>query len=146
MACLRARLTQEIVSGSLESPFCIDTFEHIQIQGKLVDAEELEFFFMDSWFHHQYECPQDIGNYSPLTSPLTQAETSPLTQAKLKHVPTAAGSEEFRDQIPPMPNGRWLMDTGCGHDLTNDRLEEGLNVRTLTKEGRLVFATANGRI
>ena len=38
------------------------------------------------------------------------------------------------------------MDTGCGHDLINDRLAAGLNVRTLTRDGRLVFATANGRI
>jgi hypothetical protein len=45
-----------------------------------------------------------------------------------------------------MPNGRWLMDTGCGHDLINDRLAEGLHVRTLKREARLVFATANGRI
>jgi hypothetical protein len=54
VACLRAKLTHDIVVGSLESSFCIDTFEQIQIQGKIVNAEELELFFMDSWFHHQY--------------------------------------------------------------------------------------------
>ncbi len=142
VACLRAQLTRQIVSGKLTSHVCVDTFEQIQIQGEIIDADELTFFFNDSWFHHQYECPQDIGKYSPLTSPLK--DTTPATLPR--HVPAAAGSEESHDQTPPMPNGRWLMDTGCGHDLINDRMAQGLNVRTLTKEGRLVFATANGRI
>ena len=120
---MRVLLTHQIVSETLPEPFCFETYEQIQVQGKIVDAEELEFFFMGSWFHHQYECPQNIG------------KDSPLTQAKIEHAPSAAaaGSEDCRDQRPLMPNGRWLMDTGCGHDLINDRLAAGLNVRTLTK-------------
>ncbi len=54
--------------------------------------------------------------------------------------PQAAGSLEVERPSPFLPDGLWLMDTGCGHDLINDRLADGLEVVTLKKQGRLVFA------
>ncbi len=38
------------------------------------------------------------------------------------------------------------MDTGCAHDLINDRWSAGIPIRTLNNNGRLIFSTANGRV
>ena len=45
-----------------------------------------------------------------------------------------------------MPDGVWLMDTGCGHDLIGEKDIEGYPVETLIEEDAPTFSTANGRI
>ena len=45
-----------------------------------------------------------------------------------------------------MPDGVWLMDTGCGHDLIDEKYIAGYPVETLIAEHAPTFSTANGRI
>ena len=45
-----------------------------------------------------------------------------------------------------MPDGMWLMDTGCCHDLIGEKDIEVYPVETLIKEHAPTFSTANGRI
>ncbi len=106
----------------------------VQIQGAILDDEDMTFDFSDSFSSWTYEDLQEIEEE-------TLANTTTKTAS-----PQAAGSLEVERPSPFLPDGLWLMDIGCGHDLINDRLADGLEVVTLKKQGRLVFATANGRI
>ncbi len=55
--------------------------------------------------------------------------------------------EPFQDEHEPdLPAALWLMDTGCGHDLVNDKMADSYPVKTLKKSSRIMFSTANGRI
>ncbi len=54
--------------------------------------------------------------------------------------------ESLRTDEPDLPPALWLMDTGCGHDLVNDKMAEDHRVKTLRKSSRVVFSTANGRV
>ena len=45
-----------------------------------------------------------------------------------------------------MPKGKWLLDTGCGHDLISQKMVGDGPVRRLDEEEIISFTTANGRI
>jgi hypothetical protein len=52
-------------------------------------------------------------------------------------------------KVQNMPDGPWVMDTGCGHDLISEKLARGFGTLVAREEGRkrkIVFNTANGRI
>ncbi len=53
---------------------------------------------------------------------------------------------EVEHVLDPLPDGLWLMDTGCAQDLINDKMSSGIPIKTLTSSGRLIFSTANGRV
>jgi hypothetical protein len=48
--------------------------------------------------------------------------------------------------VPSMPKGKWLLDTGCGHDLISQRMVGDGPVRSLDEEEIMSFTTANGCI
>jgi hypothetical protein len=48
--------------------------------------------------------------------------------------------------VPLMPKGEWLLDTGCGHDLISQKMVGNGPVRRLDNDEIISFATANGRI
>jgi hypothetical protein len=45
-----------------------------------------------------------------------------------------------------MPKGKWLLDTGCGHDLVSQKMVGNGPMRKLDSDEVISFATANGRI
>jgi hypothetical protein len=48
--------------------------------------------------------------------------------------------------VPSMPKGKWLLDTGCGHDLISKKMVGDGPVRNLDEEEIISFVTANGCI
>ncbi len=73
-----------------------------------------------------------------------------ISAAQISGASSSAASikfEPFRDEyVPNLPPALWLMDTGCGHDLINDKMADDFPVKTLKKSSRIMFSTANGRI
>ncbi len=92
------------------------------------------FHFGDSRSSWEYVSPDDIGEEMSWGASSTIAAVVSATTITID------------EHYPDLPHGLWLMDTGCGHDLINDELADGLRVQTLKKQSRLVFSTANGRI
>ena len=48
--------------------------------------------------------------------------------------------------VPSMPKGKWLLDTGSGHDLISQKMVGSGPIRRLDNDEIIAFATANGRI
>jgi hypothetical protein len=50
------------------------------------------------------------------------------------------------ENVPAMPEGKRLLDTGCGHDLISRKMVGNGPVRQLDDDEVIAFATANGKI
>ena len=50
------------------------------------------------------------------------------------------------ENIPVMPKGKWLLDTGCGYDLVSQKMVGSGPVRRLDDEEVIAFTTASGKI
>ncbi len=73
-------------------------------------------------------------------------ETRSVGKKSPSTIPAVAGPMEVEPLLDPLPDGLWLMDTGCAQDLINGKLSIGIPIKTLTSSGRLIFSTANGRV
>ncbi len=133
VAVLKGNLMEMMVNGTLVSRCCASSHDGIQFQGS-IQNEEMEFYFVDSRDSWTYNSPDDIGEEVSWGRVSTVAAV------------TSAATIMTDESVADLPEGLWLMDTGCGHDLINDEMADGLPVKTLKKQSRLVFSTANGRI
>ena len=62
VALLKAKFIAEIVmNGKPQSPCCVGDVQHVQIQGTVLDPEELTFEFSDSHSEHTYVSPEEIA-------------------------------------------------------------------------------------
>ncbi len=149
VAVMKAMLVVMIVNETLVDHWCDDEFEDVQIQGVVTDLDEMEFNFVDSRSAWVYESPDHVVD-EVLTSRNPEKGLHAISAATVSGTSISAASvkiEPSRDEhVPPLPTALWLMDTGCGHDLINDRMTGDFTVRTLKKSSRIMFSTANGRI
>jgi hypothetical protein len=135
VAVLKATLITAIGLDTLVSRCWAGSHGEIQIQGAVLDVEDMTFTFADSHSSFQHECPDDIGEEMPAT-----------VATKNGYGPRAVGSLEVRGDVPALPDELWLMDSECGHDLIYNKLAAGFEIQALTRQGRLVFSTTSGRI
>ncbi len=139
VAVMKAIFVEHIVNGTLVDHWCKDTYNDVQIQGAVTNHDEMEFNFEDSRAIWSYASPDRIVD-EIITTRTTENGASATCAASSRYEPI---HDEY---LPELPAALWLMDTGCGHDLVNDKMAEDYPVKTLKKSSRIMFSTANGRV
>ncbi len=90
----------------------------------------MEFNFVDSRSAWTYDAPDHVVE-EVLTARKPEKGMLAISAASIKFEP-------FRDEyLPNLPPALWLMDTGCGHDLVNDKMADDFPVKTLKKVSEL---------
>ena len=100
VAVRKAKMSSAIIQYSLVSRCCYGSIGDVQIQGAVLDIEDLTFNFADSFSSWSYEDPKEIGEET-LTNTTASAD-----------LPNAAGSLEVGSSAPFLPgglvDGHWL--------------------------------------